>query len=81
MTLAESLAELNDARRQLEDSLASNAKDSILLRRACRVIFRLCGIVYVIAMTLRDTRVDLQQVRVDLQQLRGDFDTYVASHP
>ena len=81
MTLAESLAELNDARRQLEDSLASGAADRILLRRACRVILRLCGIVYVIATTLRDTRVDLQQVRVDLQQLRGDFDAYVASHP
>jgi len=74
VTLAESLAELNDARKQLEDSLASGAMDSVLLRRACRVILRLCGIVYTIATTLRDTR-------VDLTTLRGDFDAYVSTHP
>ncbi len=88
MNLAESLDELNNARKQLEDSLASGAVDSVLLRRACRVILRLCGIVYAIATTLRDTRVDLQQLRGDLAgyastlaQLRTDFDGYVSTHP
>ena len=74
MNLAESLTELNEARKQLEDSLASDAADPILLRRACRVILRLCAIVYAVAITLRDTR-------VDLATLRSDFDSYAQSHP
>ncbi len=74
MNLAEALTELNDARNQLQDSLAGPSTDSVLIRRACRVILRLCAVVFVVAGGLRDTR-------VDLQQLRADFDTYVSSHP
>jgi len=74
VNLAEALTELDAARKQLQDSLAGPSTDSVLIRRACRVILRLCAVVFVVAGGLRDTR-------VDLQQLRADFNAYAASHP
>ncbi len=81
MTLAEALTELDAARKQLQDSLAGPSADSVLIRRACRVILRLCAVVFVVAGGLRDTRVDLLNCVGNLTQLRADFDAYVASHP
>ncbi len=88
MTLGEALAEVNDARLQLEQAAAMDAIERVLVRRACRVLWRLCMVVFATAGVLRDTRQDLQQLRADLQntqttllQLRTDFDGYVSTHP